>query len=48
MRLSWGERQCIALAPAFLKHAPILILDEPTSSADLATDVLRSWALRSV
>ena len=38
MRLSGGERQRIWLARAFLKDAPILILDEPTSSVDLVTE----------
>jgi ABC-type multidrug transport system fused ATPase/permease subunit/GT2 family glycosyltransferase len=36
--LSVGERQRIALARAFLKQAPILILDEPTSSVDAETE----------
>jgi ATP-binding cassette subfamily B protein len=40
MQLSGGERQRIALARAFLKDAPILILDEPTSSVDINTEAV--------
>src|SRR5262249_42442615 len=45
MRLSGGERQRIALARAFLKDAPILVLDEPTSSVDNDTESLIMEAL---
>jgi ATP-binding cassette subfamily B protein len=40
MKLSGGERQRITLARAFLKNAPIMIFDEPTSSVDAHTEAL--------
>ena len=40
MRLSGGERQRVSLARAFLRNAPVLILDEPTSSVDYQTETL--------
>ena len=46
MRLSGGERQRISLARAFLKDAPILILDEPTSSVDVGTEAVIMDAMR--
>lgn len=44
-KLSGGERQRICVARAFLKRAPILILDEPTSSIDSRTEAVILEAL---
>jgi ATP-binding cassette subfamily B protein/subfamily B ATP-binding cassette protein MsbA len=38
--LSGGEKQCIGIARAMLKDAPIVILDEPTSAMDTHTEQL--------
>ena len=45
MMLSGGERQRISLARAFLKDAPLLILDEPTSAVDTRTEAVIVEAL---
>jgi ABC-type multidrug transport system fused ATPase/permease subunit len=38
VKLSTGQQQRISIARAFLKDAPILLLDEPTSALDLNTE----------
>ena len=43
--LSGGEKQCIAVARAILKDAPILVLDEATSFADSENEYLMQEAL---
>lgn len=37
-RLSGGERQRVSIARAFLKDAPIILLDEPTAAVDVGTE----------
>jgi len=45
-RLSAGQIQRLALARAFLKNAPLLILDEPTSNLDPQSELLIRQALK--
>ena len=47
-RLSSGQAQRLALARAFLKNAPVLILDEPTSSLDPEQEMLVESAMHKL
>ncbi|MEZ4726063.1 MAG: ABC transporter ATP-binding protein [Caldilineaceae bacterium] len=46
--LSGGQRQRIAIARAFIRNAPLLILDEPTTGLDTASAELVLLALRTL
>ncbi|MES2407421.1 MAG: ABC transporter ATP-binding protein [Pseudomonadota bacterium] len=44
--LSGGQRQCVSIARAMLRNAPVVILDEPTSGLDAFTERIVMEALR--
>ena len=48
VKMSGGQRQRLSIARAFLKNAPILLLDEPTSAVDVETEQMIKNALDKI
>ena len=48
VNLSGGQKQRLAIARAFLKNSPILVLDEPTSALDAGTEEALLTALQTL
>lgn len=48
MKLSGGEQQRLSIARALLKDAPILVLDEATSSLDTQSEALIQESLANL
>ncbi len=46
--LSGGQRQCVSIARALIKDAPIVILDEPTSGVDMPSAILVMEAIKEL
>lgn len=46
--MSGGQRQRIAIARAFLKDAPILLMDEPSSALDVQSEKMIHQALKEL
>ena len=46
--LSGGQRQCVAVARAMARNAPVLLLDEPTTGLDASTEAVLVDALQRI